>query len=191
MPVLPFNGAWPTIADDVFIAPGAMIIGNVTIHEGASIWYNAVVRGDVAPIVIGRNTNIQDNCTLHVDADAPLTIGDNCTIGHGAVVHGAMVEHHVLVGMKAVVLSHARVGSNTIVGACALVAERKHIPEGVLAIGIPAKVARSLTPAESEHIISSAEGYAERGRLHKASISFISPMNKEKREMYSHDGSSG
>jgi carbonic anhydrase/acetyltransferase-like protein (isoleucine patch superfamily) len=171
MTVFPFNGVWPTIADDVFIAPGAMIIGNVTIQEGASIWYNAVVRGDVAPIVIGRNTNIQDNCTLHVDADAPLTIGDNCTVGHGAVVHGATVEQHVLIGMKAAVLSHARIGSNTIIGACALVAEHKSIPEGVLAIGIPAKVARPLTPAESEHIITSAVGYAQRGRLHKASIS--------------------
>jgi carbonic anhydrase/acetyltransferase-like protein (isoleucine patch superfamily) len=170
MPVFPFNGVWPTIAGDAFIAPGATIIGDVTIHGGASIWYNAVVRGDVAPIVIGRNTNIQDNCTLHVDADAPLTIGDGCTVGHGAVVHGATVEHHVLIGMKAVVLSHARVGSNTIIGACALIVEHKSIPEGVLAIGIPAKVARPLTPAESEYIITSADGYAERGRLHKVSI---------------------
>ena len=170
MPVFPFNGVWPTIAGDVFIAPGAVVVGNVTIHEGASIWYNAVVRGDVAPIVIGRNTNIQDNCTLHVDADAPLTIGDDCTIGHGAVVHGATIERHVLIGMKAAVLSHARIGSNTIIGASALVAEHKHIPEGVLAIGVPARVARPLTAAESEHIITSADGYAERGRLHKASI---------------------
>jgi gamma-carbonic anhydrase len=171
MPVFPFNGVWPTIADDVFIAPGAMIIGDVTIHEGASIWYNAVVRGDVAPIVIGRHTNIQDNCTLHVDADAPLTIGDDCTVGHGAVVHGATVDHHVLVGMQAVVLSHSQVGSGTIIGACALVAEHKSIPGGVLAIGIPAKVARPLTPEESAHIVSSAEGYSERGKLHKTSTS--------------------
>lgn len=171
MPVFPFNGVWPTIADDVFIAPGAMIIGNVTIHEGASIWYNAVVRGDTAPIVIGRRTNIQDNCTLHVDADAPLTIGEECTVGHGAVVHGATVGDHVLVGMKAVVLSHARVGAGTIIGACSLVGERKEIPEGVLAIGVPAKVARSLTPEESQHIVTSAAGYHERGRLHQASTS--------------------
>ena len=139
MPVFPFNGVLPTIAKDVFIAPGAMIIGNVTIHEGASIWYNAVVRGDTAPIVIGRRTNIQDNCTLHVDADAPLTIGAECTVGHGAVVHGATVGDHVLVGMKAVVLSHARVGAGTAIGSSALVGERKVIPEGVLAIGVPAK----------------------------------------------------
>ena len=170
MPLFPFNGISPTIADDVFIAPGAMIIGDVTIHEGASIWYNAVVRGDVAPIVIGRRTNIQDNCTLHVDADAPLIISDECTVGHGAVVHGATVDHHVLVGMKAVVLSHAHIGSHTIIGASALVGERKTIPGGVLAVGIPGRVARSLTSEETAHIVSSAEGYHERGRLHKTSI---------------------
>jgi carbonic anhydrase/acetyltransferase-like protein (isoleucine patch superfamily) len=170
MPVFPFNDTWPTIADDVFIAPGAMIIGNVTIHEGASIWYNAVVRGDVAPIVIGRRTNIQDNCTLHVDADAPLTIGDDCTVGHGAVVHGATVGDRVLIGMKAVVLSHSQIGSNTIIGASALIGEHKNIPEGVLALGIPARVARPLTTGESASIVTSATGYEERGRLHRASI---------------------
>src|SRR5947209_19864362 len=106
MPIFPFKGVWPTIAENVFIAPGAMVIGNVTIHEGASIWYNTVVRGDSAPIVIGRNTNVQDNCTLHVDAVAPLMIGEGCTIGHGAVVNGANVGERVLVVRNALVLSH-------------------------------------------------------------------------------------
>lgn len=170
MPVLPYKGVWPTIEENVFIAPGAVVVGNVTIREGASIWYNAVVRGDVAPIVIGRRTNIQDNCTLHVDADAPLTIGDECTIGHGAVVHGATIGDQVLVGIKAVVLSHAQVGSRTIVGACALVGERKNIPEGVLVVGIPAKFARELTEAELEHINTSAAGYYERALEHKKSV---------------------
>src|ERR1700726_3387143 len=137
MPILPYEGIWPTIADDVFIAPGAMVIGNVTIGEGASIWYNAVVRGDSAPIVIGRRTNVQDNCTLHVDPDAPLTIGDECTIGHNAVVHGATLGDQVLVGMSAVVLSHAEVGARTIIGACALLSEHKQLPQGVLALGMP------------------------------------------------------
>ena len=170
MPVFSYNGVWPTIADDVFIAPGAIIIGDVTIREGASIWYNAVVRGDTAPIVIGRRTNIQDNCTLHVDADAPLTIGEECTVGHGAVVHGATIEDHVLIAIQAVVLSHAKVGSNTIIGACALVGEHKVIAEGALAIGVPAKVVRSLTPEEAQHIVTSADGYCQRARLHKQSI---------------------
>jgi gamma-carbonic anhydrase len=170
MPIFPFKGVWPTIAEDVFVAPGAMIIGNVTIHEGASVWYNTVVRGDSAPIVIGRGTNVQDNCTLHVDGDAPLTIGEECTIGHGAVVHGATVGDRVLVGMNAVVLSHAQVGSNTIIGACALVGERKHIPEKVLAVGVPAKVMRELTEAEQESIVESAAGYGQRAKAHMESV---------------------
>src|SRR6266550_6734791 len=108
MPILPYKGVMPTIAEDVFIAPGAMVIGNVTIEQGANIWYNAVIRGDTSPIVIGRRTNIQDNCTLHTDADAPLTIGEDCTIGHNAVVHGATVANRVLIGMNAAILSHSQ-----------------------------------------------------------------------------------
>ena len=170
MPILPYKGVTPTIEEDVFIAPGAMIIGNVTIREGASIWYNAVVRGDSAPIVIGRRTNIQDNCVLHVDADAPLTIGDECTVGHGAIVHGATVADQVLVGMNAVVLSHAHVGTRTIIGASTLVGEHKNIPEGVLALGVPARVARSLSIEDMEHIVSSAAGYYERALEHKKAV---------------------
>lgn len=169
MPILPFKGIWPTIEDDVFIARGAMIIGNVTLHAGASVWYNTVIRGDSAPIVIGRNTNIQDNCTLHVDADAPLTIGDECTVGHNAVVHGATLGDRVLVGIGAVVLSHASIGSQTLIGACALVSEHKQLPGGVLAMGVPAKVMRELSEAEIEGLAKSAAGYCERAREHRES----------------------
>jgi carbonic anhydrase/acetyltransferase-like protein (isoleucine patch superfamily) len=169
MAILPYKGVMPTIEENVFIAPGAMVIGDVTIREGASIWYNSVIRADTAPIVIGRHTNIQDNCTLHVDSDAPLTIGDACTIGHGAIIHGATLGDQVLVGMKAVVLSHARVGPRTIIGACALVGEHKDIPEGVLIMGIPAKYVRELTKVEIENIFSSAQEYYERALEHKKS----------------------
>ncbi len=169
MPIFPFQGIWPIIAEDVFIAPGAMIIGDVTIQEGASVWYNAVIRGDTAPIVIGRRTNIQDNCTLHTDTDAPLTIGSECTIGHNVVLHGATLEDHILVGMNAVVLSHAHIGASSIIGACALVSEHKHIAGGTLAVGIPAKVVRDLSLAEQANIISSASGYYERAKAHKTS----------------------
>jgi carbonic anhydrase/acetyltransferase-like protein (isoleucine patch superfamily) len=175
MPVLPFKGIWPKIARDVFIAPGAMIIGNVTIAEGASIWYNTVVRGDSAPIRIGKRTNIQDNCTLHVDADAPLTIGDECTIGHNAVVHGAILGDRVLVAMNAVVLSHAIVDSQSIIGACALVSEHKHIAGNSLAIGIPARVSRSLTEDELAHLVSSADGYYSRAQEHIFSLQHLPP----------------
>jgi carbonic anhydrase/acetyltransferase-like protein (isoleucine patch superfamily) len=170
MPILPFKGKWPSIAEDVFIAPNAMVIGDVTIHEGVSIWYNAVIRGDSGPIVIGRRTNIQDNCTFHLDEGAPLTVGEECTIGHNAVVHGATLGDRVLVGMNAVVLNHAQVGSQTIIGACALVPEYKIIPGGVLAVGVPAKVVRELTEAEREHLESSAAGYYEHAQAHKMSI---------------------
>ena len=160
MPILPYKGVWPKIADDVFIAPGAMVIGDVTILAGASVWFNAVIRADSAPIIIGRRTNIQDNCTLHVDADAPLTIGDECTIGHNAVVHGATLGDHILVGMNAVVLSHATVGSGTVLGATALVGEHKQISENSLALGIPARVLRKLTEQETALLATSAEHYA-------------------------------
>lgn len=171
MPVLPYKGVWPTIEEDVFIAPGAMIIGDVTIRSGASIWYNAVLRGDVGPIVIGHFTNIQDNCTLHLDAGAPLIIGDECTIGHGAVVHGATLGNRVLIGMKSVVLSYASIDANTILGACALLPERKHIPGNTLALGIPARAMRELSQAELNHLVTSAQGYYERAQEHRRSVS--------------------
>jgi gamma-carbonic anhydrase len=162
MPILPYKGIRPKIAEDVFIAPGAMIIGDVTIHEGASVWFNAVIRADSAPIVIGSHSNIQDNCTLHVDPGAPLTIGRSCTIGHNAVVHGATLGDHVLVGMGAIVLSYAVVGSHTILGASALVSEHKEIPEGSLAIGIPAKVVRPLNENERLMLSISADNYSQK-----------------------------
>lgn len=169
MSIFPYKGIWPTVADDAFIAPGAVVVGDVTVEAGASIWYNAVVRGDSAPIVIGARTNVQDNATLHVDGDAPLSIGEECTIGHNAVVHGATVGNRVLVGMNAVILSHARVGSDVIVGASALVNEHKQIPDKVLVVGVPARVSRPLKESEVEHLRESAEGYFQRAQEHKES----------------------
>jgi carbonic anhydrase/acetyltransferase-like protein (isoleucine patch superfamily) len=180
MPILPYQGKWPTIARDAFIAEGAMIIGDVTIGEGASVWYNAVVRGDIAPIRIGRRTNIQDNCTLHVDEGAPCVIGNECSLGHGAVVHGATLGNRVLIAMNAVVLSRAEIGSETIIGACALVGEHKQLPGGSLYVGIPAKLQRPLSEAEradlpdraaryyryaAEHAVSAVRG---RGRVEES-----------------------
>jgi carbonic anhydrase/acetyltransferase-like protein (isoleucine patch superfamily) len=162
MSILLYKGVRPKIAVGVFIAPGAVIIGDVTIHEGASVWFNAVIRGDSAPIVIGPHSNIQDNCTLHADPGAPLTIGAYCTIGHNAVVHGATLGDHVLVGMGAIVLNHAVVGSNTILGASALVSEHKEIPEGTLALGVPAKAVRPLNENERLMLSVSADNYSKR-----------------------------
>lgn len=169
MPILPFQGKWPTIAPDVFIAEGAMIIGDVTIAEGSSVWYNAVLRGDIAPIRIGRHTNIQDNCTLHVDEGAPCVLGDECSVGHGAVVHGATLGNRVLVAMNAVILSRAEIGPETIIGACALVGEGKVIPGGSLYIGIPAKALRALSDAERADLPARAARYRGYAAEHRAS----------------------
>jgi carbonic anhydrase/acetyltransferase-like protein (isoleucine patch superfamily) len=169
MPILPYQGKWPTIAPDAFIAEGAMIIGDVTIGEGASVWYNAVVRGDIAPIRIGRRTNIQDNCTLHVDEGAPCVIGDECSLGHGAVVHGATLGNRVLIAMNAVVLSRAEIGSETIIGACALVGEHKQLPGGSLYVGIPAKALRVLSVSERADLPERAARYYRYAGEHRIS----------------------
>ena len=169
MPILPYQGKWPTIAPDVFIAEGALVIGNVTIGEGSSVWYNAVLRGDIAPISIGRHTNIQDNCTLHVDVGMPCVIGDECSIAHGAVVHGATLGNRVLIAMNAVVLSRAEIGSETIIGACALVGEGKQIPGGSLYVGIPAKLLRALNEAERADLPDRAARYHRYAAEHRAS----------------------
>ncbi|QBD77319.1 gamma carbonic anhydrase family protein [Ktedonosporobacter rubrisoli] len=167
MPLFPFQGIWPTLADNVFIAPGAMIIGNVILHEGASVWYNTVIRADLSPISIGRGTNIQDNCTLHVEANGPLSIGEECSIGHNAIVHAATIGNHVLVGMHAVVLSYAQISSDTLIGASALVSERATIPSGVLVLGIPARVVRPLTEADHRRILYGATAYATLAAEHR------------------------
>ncbi|HEY7124399.1 MAG TPA: gamma carbonic anhydrase family protein [Ktedonobacterales bacterium] len=168
MPLLPFRGKWPTIAPGVFLAEGAMIIGDVTIEEGASVWYNAVLRGDIAPIRIGRHTNIQDNCTLHVDDGVPCVLGEECSIGHGAVVHGATLGDRVLVAMNAVILSRAEIGSESIVGACALVSEGKRLPGGMLYVGVPARQVRPLSEAERADLPARAARYSRYAGEHQA-----------------------
>ena len=164
--LIPYHGKRPLIAENVFVAPSAVIIGDVIIQEGASIWFNAVVRGDLAPIFIGANSNIQDNCTLHNDAQVPLTIGSNVTIGHNAVVHGCTIEDHVLIGMNAVILNHAVIGKGSVVAASAMVKEGQRIGPYQMAAGMPAQVKKdleedviALIDAGAEHYLSLAQSY--------------------------------
>ena len=166
MPILPFNGRLPAIADDVFIAEGAMVIGDVTIGQGSSVWYNAVLRGDIAPIRVGRNSNVQDGAVLHVDEDVPCVVGDDVVIGHGAVVHSATIGDGSLVAMHATVLSGSSVGPQSIVGANALVAERKQFPARSLIVGVPGKAQREVTDAEAAGIRDNARRYAGYARAH-------------------------
>lgn len=162
--LLDYGGNSPDVAPDAFIAEGARVIGKVSIGEGASIWFNAVLRGDKDRIVIGRRTNVQDNATIHLDPGKPTIVGDGVTIGHAAIVHGCTVEENCLIGMGSTILSGARIGRDTIVGAHALVTENKEIPPGSLVLGVPAKVVRQLTPEEIEGIRKSAQGYYEHSR---------------------------
>lgn len=145
-----------------WVAPGAVVIGDVALGEGSSVWYHAVVRGDCAPIRIGRNTNIQDGCVLHVDAGFPLTLGDGVTVGHGAILHGCAVGANTLVGMGAIVLNGAQIGRDCIVAAGALVPQGRSFPDGVLLMGTPARVARAVTPEEIEANRRNARLYVQK-----------------------------
>lgn len=160
MPLLPFKGIMPTVAADAFIAPGAMVIGDVTIGAGSSVWFNAVLRGDIAPIRVGAGTNVQDGAVLHVDEGVPCVLGDNVVIGHGAVVHSATVGDGAMVAMHATLLSHSSVGPESIVGANALVSEGKEFPARSLIVGVPGKLLREVTDEQVTGIRENAKRYA-------------------------------
>jgi len=158
--ILPFQGVYPKIHESVFLAEGAQIIGDVEIGRESSVWFNAVIRGDVHYIRIGERTNIQDNCTLHVTHQKyPLIIGSDVTIGHGAIVHGATVEDYCLIGMGARILDNAKIHHHSLIAAGALVLEHFEVPEGTLVAGVPARVKRELTDEERKQIEQSAKNY--------------------------------
>ena len=143
-----------------FIAPNAAICGNVTLDEGSSVWFSAVIRGEVAPIRIGRNSNVQDNAMLHSDYDCPVTLGERVSVGHNAVVHGATLEDDVTVGMHATVMNGAVIGRGSMIAAGALVKEREVIPPCSLVVGVPGKVIRTLdAEAVARNIAHSQEAY--------------------------------
>ena len=145
-----------------FIAPGAVLVGDVTLGQQASVWFNATLRGDVEAIAVGPRSNIQEGCILHADPGYPTLIGAGVTVGHGAVVHGARVGDNCLVGIRAVLLNGSVVGENSIVGACALLTEGKVYPPNSLLLGMPARVSRELTPQEIEANRGSAARYVAR-----------------------------
>ncbi|MGH2353445.1 MAG: gamma carbonic anhydrase family protein [Chloroflexota bacterium] len=167
MAVLEFQGRRPDIAPDVFIAEGAIVIGDVIIGAGSSIWYNAVLRGDIAPIRVGRGSNVQDGAVVHVDEGAPCVIGDNVVIGHGAVVHSATVGDGAMVSMHATLLSGSMVGAESIVGANALVTEGKAFPPRSLIVGVPGKLLREVTDEQAQAVLENAQRYAGYAQAHR------------------------
>ncbi len=168
MIIEPYKGKTPELAPDVFVARGAVIIGDVTIGEGSSIWYNTVVRGDVGRVTIGKNTNIQDLCMLHMTTDvSDLIIGDEVTVGHRVVLHGCTIHDRCLIGMGAVILDNAVIGEGSVVASGAVVAERVVIPPNSLVVGMPAKVKKTLAEGESSPSARIASHYLELAREHK------------------------
>lgn len=161
------HGIEPDIARAAFIAPGAVIVGNVTLGDGSSVWYGAVLRGDDDRIVLGEDVNIQDGSILHADPGFPVLLGDRVSLGHGAIVHGATVEHDVLIGMRATVLNGARIGTGSVVAAGAVVLPGVEVPSGSLVAGVPAKVRRDVTAEDRDLITTTTREYRRISREHR------------------------
>ncbi len=157
-----FSGNTPKTGLASFIAWNADISGNVKMGKGSSVWFGSTVRGDLSPITIGERTNIQDNCVLHVDSANPLTIGDDVTVGHGAIVHGCTVGSRCMIGMGAIILSRAVIGDECVIGAGSLIPEGKIIPPRSVVMGLPGKVVRSVGEDEIPGILEISAHYVER-----------------------------
>lgn len=166
--VTPFEGTLPTLEEGAWVAPGARVMGDVVLGEDASVWYNAVVRGDVHRIRIGARTNIQDLSLVHIDTGtAPTHIGSDVTVGHKAIIHGCTIEDRCLIGMGAIILSGAHIEEECLVGAGALVPPGKRYPKRSLLMGSPAKVVRQVTDEEVEGFLESARHYAALAKRHR------------------------
>lgn len=144
---------------NVYIAPGATVVADVTQGDRSSVWFGAVIRGDAETITIGQGTNVQDTAVIHADPGMPTIVGEHVTIGHGAIVHGAHVDDFSLIGIRATVLNGAKIGKYCLIGAHSLVTEGKEIPEGSLVMGSPARVVRALTDMEKQKLAASADHY--------------------------------
>jgi carbonic anhydrase/acetyltransferase-like protein (isoleucine patch superfamily) len=166
--IIRLGGKTPAIGPESWVAPNASVVGDVQVGARSGIWFGAVVRADIAPITIGDETNVQDNCVLHADPAAPLDIGDRVSVGHGAVLHGCTVEADVLVGMRATILNRARVGHGSLIAAGALVLEGIEIPPGSLVAGVPGRIRRLLTDEELERLRQNCRRYVELAREYGA-----------------------
>src|SRR6266851_3773457 len=156
--------------EEWFIAHNATVIGTVILHNQASVWFNAVVRGDNDIITIGERSNIQDAAVLHVDPGVPLTLGKNVSVGHQAMLHGCTIGDGSLVGIGAIIMNHAVIGSGCLIAAGTLIPEGKKYPDGVLVVGSPGRVVRELKPEEKEDLLGNAETYVRRSKLYREKL---------------------
>ncbi|MCE4956397.1 gamma carbonic anhydrase family protein [Macrococcoides caseolyticum] len=163
-----YNNKYPIVHESAFVAPNAVITGDVEIKRDASIWYGTVIRGDVSPVSIGQSSNIQDLCCLHQSPDAPLIIEDNVTVGHRVTLHSSIIRKGALVGMDSTVLDGAEIGEGAFLGAGSLLTQGKKIPPGMLAMGRPAKVVRALTEEDKQDMARIQREYKEKAQIYKA-----------------------
>ncbi|MEO8224199.1 MAG: gamma carbonic anhydrase family protein [Gammaproteobacteria bacterium] len=163
-------GHTPRLGRGVFVAPTASVIGDVDLGDEVSIWFGAVLRGDVERLTIGARCNVQDNSVLHSDPGSPLVLGENVTVGHAVILHGCRIGDGSLIGMGSSILNDARIGRNCLVGANSLVTEGKQFADGMLIVGSPARVIRPLSPDELARLATSADRYAERGRHYQTEL---------------------
>jgi carbonic anhydrase/acetyltransferase-like protein (isoleucine patch superfamily) len=163
-------GREPVVDPAAFAAPTSVILGDVRVAEGASVWYHTVLRGDSESISIGAGSNVQDNCTVHADPGFPAVVGAGVTVGHNTVLHGCVIEDDVLVGMGATVLNGARIGTGSLVAAAALVPQGMVVPPGSLVAGVPAKVRRQLSAEERDVIRLNAEHYVSLAEVHRVTV---------------------
>jgi len=166
--IYPFNNKNPEIADSAFIADFATITGDVKIGEESSVWFNTVIRGDVAPTIIGNKVNIQDNSILHQSPNNPLILEDEVTIGHQVILHSCIIRKKALIGMGSIILDKAEIGEGAFIGAGSLVPQGKKIPANTLAFGRPAKVIRELTPEDIQDMVRISKEYAEKAQFYKS-----------------------
>ncbi len=159
--IISFEGKKPQINPEAFIAESATLIGEVIVMKNASIWYNVVLRGDIAPIIIGEDTSVQDGSVIHCSAGMPTRVGNKVTIGHQVVLHACQIEDHSLIGIGAIVLDGAKVGEYSVIGAGALVTPGTQVPPRTMMMGIPARVVRTLTDEEILEIENHGKGYVE------------------------------
>lgn len=173
MTLYTLDGVAPELGADVWVAPGAHVLGRVILHEGVSVWFGAVLRGDTEVIEIGAGSNVQDNVVIHADPGFPTRTGPGCTIGHRVMLHGCIIGANSLIGMGATVLNGARIGADCLIGAGALITEGKQIPDGSLVIGAPGRVARALSREEIAQLRDSARHYQENAARFAAGLAAI------------------
>jgi carbonic anhydrase/acetyltransferase-like protein (isoleucine patch superfamily) len=163
----------PRFLGDYYVADNATVAGNVLLHNNASVWFNAVIRGDNELITVGENSNVQDGSVLHTDPGFPLTIGKDVTIGHMVMLHGCTIGDNSLVGIKSVIMNGAVIGKNCLIGANTLVPERKVIPDGSLVLGSPGRIIRQLTEADIAHILENTTHYVDNFKRYRAEFKAI------------------